>query len=804
MGRDAERAQRRGVKLTKVSDLPARWNGSDAGHRGPLEVAQEKSGQTAPGEEAVMEKVEKRYIARIETNIKGVTSHVLGPKVLVKGPNGSGKSSLVDTFSIVTTGQARSPGIGKGLEIKARGSADGRPAFITAETSDGEVLSWPSADSDTGLSISTWDVLYGAPEALQHAILSAMEQEIPAKLEPIEDLRSRLSPLVPQAYAARMESDVLEAVQGGTLVACLDAAKAVIDAKLKQVRAKLRAAKSAQAESNEPLSPEELDLLERVGKCGIKSYDTEYLEPLKMLTIANGRALRDELAGLKERLGTLDAQTDFEALRQELQEIERGSRARTLGEAYGINVMLQSALVDAGSIKCPCCGGVASREQIAGHGLAIEQRLTALSSRQASIRAQFFEHDELTRSIEQKESALTIAREVAKMAIDLLALAPDGDERRSIMQGLERRRSARQLSSDAYDDEIRITRDEQFLVTMQGAVQAVSARVVQGAGETPDGLNLLDLAAARVNRLLPPSIRVTFEMAGDHGCTTRVSIGGRPPTAFRLLGGAERALAGAAIASSFMSGPCKSLVIDEVWLLRPAVTSLLSLLDQAVDSPYGPGQVIVSVAEYGGTVPEGWTVIDLGPVRIPKAPSAEDAPVQALLVGDPPDPSDPFFTQEVVQVASQEVEQAPADPMDLESIDETTPIPPPPPARPEPPVADEDSPLSVYSPEMEAMLRDVKRIGSIQREEGQDPVPLFWLGLHKRLSQAGKDRLKQASDPANPLPKGTLGVALVGAKRSPRIVSLYGAVVQDASVSPDAKKLITDCALVHFTSIVSK
>jgi len=810
--------------MTSVADLPIGWSGEDAGHRGTREVAQE---------EVIME---KRYVTRLETNIKGVADYPLGRKVIVRGQNGSGKSSFVDAFSLVTTGQARSPGLGKGAEVKSKGSSDARPAYVTAETSDGEVITWPSVEPSSSIAISTWDILYGKPEALQTAILSALDQDDEKKVSPIEELRKRIKPLVPAVYHERFERDVLSITSGDTFSSALESIKSTIDVQLRRVRAQIREAKAAYENRVVPLSDDEesfyttlhIGNMWSTSLSSLYAYESDALEEERDSLIVRGRALRRELDALKEEATHANNPGDDLTDEEELAKLKRGQLI--LADAYGLNQQLQASANGRAEGKCACCGIISSIAGITEHGAFIANKLAQVNTRVAELSAGTPGQVTLELDIMRTEGELNRIRATAQAVIRLMACAPDAISRREHMVSLEHRHAAGRVPEEDGSAIVERERSEQFFSLAQGVVQGVASQAVKGGKETPDGLNLLALASARVNRLLPPSIRVTIETVGSHGCAAFASIGGKPPVPFRLLGGAERALVGSAIASSFVSGPCHALVIDEVWLLRPAVTSLLSLLDQAVEMPHGPSQVILAVAEYSGTVPEGWTVIDLNPVKAsPKvksdpapnptsdpmldpmadensmsdenpmpdtmgnsgdeeaAPAEEEVSCFTDPYGNPVsvDPDDPFFSEDTVA---------------LESITSSTPIPLPPPVE-----TKEGGEEIVYTAEMTAELEKITRIGSITRKEGQGPVPLFWLGLHKRLSRLGRERLKQAdTDLSNPLPSGTLGVALVGAKRTPKIVSLHGLIVQEATLEGPVKKIVGECALVHFVSIVSR
>lgn len=705
-------------------------------------VEAEKQGTTAEQYRHAQEQQKKRrvrmeqrvYVRRLSTNVKRQFDVELGPKVLLVGDNGAGKSSLVDSYSLVTTGEARSEGLGKGRDVASSGSCTAEKAKIEATMSNGDIISWPTEDASraTNVYMLAWKALYGDPKGLQALIMRAGTPRTGQGW--VDAVREQLDQQVPAAFADEADR-LFQSVVGriGAQVGVTDAVGALIEETAREIRGLTAAASAVNTTRVEPLTETEeseraryalvaqiasnFDVAEKIVKLGIEASRVE-------ATIASNQ---QEYEQQYERCqagqsGTLRTQ----------QSVLRG-----LLEAGERLLDYLKDRPDDKPLRCFCCGGatttVAVRDQVRGR----------LSAAVAQVEQQLAEADEAL------EGLGVIARQIADGGRWLELYRAQLDQLRSVenvpltpaaMANRYRELEARKAASGA------APAMQQVVATMGNRKQALEAikqglqRISAALAEAP-----LVLVGTRTNYLLPARIRVSIAMLGGRsgGCAIQVSVDGGAYHPFRLLGGAERATVAMAFSAALgdLGGDdpngVRTAIIDEVWLRRRAAGDLLSLIDHAMENESGPSQVIVSVAEYDGAVPEGWTVVNLDQG-------------DGLVASTPAAPGD----------------AAPSD-SDKRTKAEKNPKTPAPSGDP------------------------VELLGYLERP-GRDSAPVYWLGVCHRFTQAAQLRLLSAPDRVEAM----LGIALSGKDGSQlKTVTYSGGVVYPASCSPQDNLVLLQMAL---------
>ena len=711
---------------------------------------------------------ERRHVTHITTNLKRDADHDLGAKVLVVGENGAGKSGLVDAFSLVTTGQGRSRGIGKGKELADCGGWDGNRVEVTAELSDGQTLSWPSPRSFEGedASVRAIDALYSAPKALQSLILSRFALDGIGDQESAQDvwalLKKKVTQHVPEAYTKTLDSlvDVTQTSNGeaADLPSALAKLTTLIDQNRRSVAHEIKQLEGTEAV--EPLSVEKSNRIKQLVALQEQVPDFD-ARGLRKTLLVQSKHLEKALTELKEDIGQSRAAASQEAERIAPQQ-RRLDLLSTVVPTIDAYLSYFDGWPDDRTFPCPIDGSQVTMSTLRARKSMLTQAIEELGE-------MLKVHDVLVRTIDDKQHSYAASVQqltgYSELITQLENVWPmdDGTVPGDLEAELGDLRERRTLGARYMDSRVKIvdlTKRKQELSALLQAAQKTSAT------ETS---NVLDIATARVNRLLPTHIRVQIEKVGSMGagCSLSTKINEKRWVPFRLLGGAERALIGAAVASAFGSKggtSIDSLIIDDVWLSRPSTTTLISLIDQALAEPYGPSQAILSVVEYQGRIPDDWTVVKLSRELEQEVTSDEEVggeeagPVQVTTVADKPGDvptTNPFGGLFNVQ-------QPPNAPQEASLPDDVRPLPPLPPELPD----------------------GLEYMGVFERDAGQS-VPVYWLGHFARFMT--KSRQEMSNLPTELQTDGVLGIATSGAKHQLKVVTLHNNAVVLTEVSHDEK-----------------
>jgi len=695
----------------------------------------------------------RRHVAHITTNLKRNTDHDMSAKVLLIGENGAGKSGLVDAFSLVTTGLGRSRGVGKGKELAAYGGWDGNQVEVEAELSNGQVLSWPSSTSFEGedVSVRAIDALYGTPRSLQSLILSRFTLDGIGDQTDAQDvwslLEEKVTPHVPNALKETLNG-LLALAQNGTKASDLPGALArlstVITQNSRNISSEIKRFENVTMVVS--LSGDEEERVDKLTELRALVENFDVQGELELLSSQAAR-LDVELEALK-----VDIVQSQEAASQESERIIPQRRRLDLLSTVvpTINAYLAyfNGKPEDWTFPCPIDGSQVSMKALRARGELLDQAITELND---LLKV----HDVLERTIVDKQRSLSISTqrlEGYQARIKQLkgAWTRDGTHTPADLDEELNRLCEQRSLADHYvascEKITDLTKRKQELTALSQAAQKTSA------AETS---NVLDIATARVNRLLPPRIRVRIEKVGamGAGCSLETKVDENRWVPYRLLGGAERALVSAAVASAFGStggASIDSLIIDDVWLSRPSTTTLISLIDQALAEPYGPSQAILSVVEYQGRVPDDWTVIKLDKGDTRDGATAETVP-PAPVTSTADDPDDvPINNPFGVLFGRDQTPDEPAQ--------DTLPIPPVPPELPE----------------------GLEYMGMFERDTGQK-VPVYWMGHFTRFTSRSRQVLGKL--PVELRTNGTLGIATSGAKSTLKSTVLYDGVTTEIKPS---------------------
>ena len=704
MGRDKIEAERHNIDLDKTWDLP----GAQERMQGKMELDERK---------------EKRYVIRLETNIKRRANIELGRKILVIGKNGTGKSAFVDAYSLAVTGVGQSTGVGRGKIVRDSGSVDDGPAYVETTLSDGEVVRWPdntTGGSDAGLVADK--AILGDDKRLQSFLINSLSDLDPRDENQswTDELMQRSEGHVPEVF----RGDLVKLIEESDAFS-VDSLIGFADEKMQKINANLSSLEPT-SEATGPLTEDEIEegkklesVIDWVGDEDVETRLNEYAEEgIKLREMIPG--LEQQLSSAKEKYATVKGSYEklqstydlLSSLQRSIEQLNRWTEGRD----------------PESKLSCPCCGqGMTVQD---GH-----RREEEIERVIEHVNDQLSESSKPLDDVDNCESALVDAREnLEALTYRVRTLAEyrevDPHERFTVLA----ERHVKHKTAKTYDKEFsRLTDERMTLDALRKGLQKIRSDMSD---------DFMIIAANRINKLLPSRIRTKIEKSGSlgHGCRVVVSVEGGPHRPFGMLGGAEKALVRSAFASAFVpkgSDNVIALIIDEVWLDRPRTTDLIGLVDQAVESATGPSQVVLSVVEYGGRLPEDWTIVRLDS-ESPEALKAPSAPADET----PPRENGDLFSH-------------PSD----RDIPSSIPEPPP--------------------PEESKTNGTPKLIGTLNRED--KPIPVYYLGSFARFTEKAKQSIRDV--PEENKVQGMIGVALSGKSNTMKFVSLYDQYARGANIT---------------------
>ena len=111
-----------------------------------------------------------RYVRRVESNIKGVTSPIdLWPKTLILGKNGSGKSAITAAVELALTGRVSDvtgrAEVAREADLLALAPGRSGKLFARVTLSDGEVASWATEGTSESATRGTHSLPQGVNKA---------------------------------------------------------------------------------------------------------------------------------------------------------------------------------------------------------------------------------------------------------------------------------------------------------------------------------------------------------------------------------------------------------------------------------------------------------------------------------------------------------------------------------------------------------------------------------------------------------------------------------------------------------------
>jgi hypothetical protein len=554
--------------------------------------------------------MEKIFVKSLTTNLKGVGSVELGPKVLVVGGTRTGKSGLVDALSILVTGSARTEGLGKRPEVLAGLVPGGEPLTIEAVLSDGQGVQWTPKGKPLGSLVSgaVWDILYGDPKRVAAAVVSAVPE---VGGGPLEALFGQVSTELPRALhqpLADLFGQVLRDFSGGYAAAI----KMLQDHLRSEMAAATKAVKvvEAQTEQTPPLSDADRALLAVLTRLAQHAPDFD-LAALRTRLIGQSTQATGVKAGAEQVLaGDAQGAQVFE----QLSNLALGiGTAREIAVAAGVAELL-----------CPCCGQHARVEMLSARYDQIQAELRRLSDgctarRQAE--AQRLAADRVLADIQQ--AAVTAQQVLTGTGLTLDAATPQ------VLRDRHKALSERDRMAQAAPVVRAVTRsvavENDVLSAIGKALSKVQVGLAKRARETVE---------MRVNRALPPDVRFTLDEQGETGLAPMIKWSETAPVHFRALSGSERATVAMAI-SGALSGEADSLrlaVVDDVGLDQDMLRVLVPAAEGALAQDHGPTQVVITTLVWSGKYPDGWTVVELGKKRVVEPRGLEAAkPVVATL-----------------------------------------------------------------------------------------------------------------------------------------------------------------------------
>lgn len=551
------------------------------------------------------------YFKRIESNIKKVAEYELTPCTVVVGKSGQGKSAIVDSYSLVLSGEAKTPGLGKKVGHLNATLPEGEEALrvvgvldddsAVEVTQQGAALGYRcTLQSDLRLvghdyAAAVESLLLGQSSRLAKTIIEASGHKI-AWHRIASELPERLSGLLLDMFHAADVS--VKTDSNGLPVGSQEFPAAQVTKALESAKSKLRNVtkdtKDAQrVTANSPEEPSAAELKE------LKELEALQLSLMHLPTDtaraqAELQSTISQIASYRESLDALPEYSDTD-----IEEARHNSGLLIMLRETIDEVLAVAALQ---AVHCPLCGkatDVAELQQrhkqiVATHSELVEWLSTAVSVQDS--RQRFTAN---INRLDKRESQLTelLTQGTVSQRVDHNRIAE-----------IKEKVATWEVAKSALSRLPRLEKQCEDLEQIKKALQGQLDQAVVDAVSTIE---------RRVNKFLPTKYRAKIATDGQ---SIGMSLDGTsgPFHDYRALSKAQRTLLGVALAAATIpedAPPVRALVIDEVPMDTATAKVMLKAIASHIAQPGGFSQALVSLVSLTGKEPEGWTKISVDPVK---------------------------------------------------------------------------------------------------------------------------------------------------------------------------------------------
>lgn len=551
------------------------------------------------------------FVSRIRSNIREGCDHELTTCTAIVGKNGSGKTTVIDAVALVTTGEARSSGLGKDARTLDVLKPDGAEKLeVRAQLSDGAVVDWELAGSkkawrhshgDEHLPVAAFhadaiqSMLLGDPKRIRQAIIDASGLSIPlhkiTQSLPADDKSARRLVEILLEHRAKLTLD-----DSGVPLGSQEIDTELLAEALKTINKKRR-----------ELSKEvkELDRTKSMGAYPLMQDEVEELEKLEQAIQAEAylpgspqQAAERINAATQKKLAT-------EEQLKNVMPFEESVVAGVLDQIESIENICKvqkdvyKQVEAAGLDRCNCvvCGaeGVALSDLATKHAEANTQ-LAALKDWVEVAQKHIKNRRSLTNALQGIEEELKRLHEIATQA----HLSNGAD--RSRYETLRNRKNQAIAATAAIQRFPHAQAEKRVFDGLKDVLDQQLENSVHSA---------VSVIEKRINKFLPKNMRARISDDGQH---IGVSKSTGPYVDYRALSGAQRAMTMVAFASATIphnAPPIRLLVIDEVWLDSTTARALMKAVTTSVSSGGGFSQALICLVSWNGQAPAGWTLIQL-------------------------------------------------------------------------------------------------------------------------------------------------------------------------------------------------
>ena len=553
----------------------------------------------------------RTHITEVETNIKVGAKVALGPRTLILGRNRSGKSTIVNAIEAAGSGRvsdvAGRSTLAKDSDLSMLSSEE--TIFASAKLSDGTTSGWRLVKGHraqrTGAAIAfplrdAREALLGEPDKARRWIL---QNGGGIDWDDVEAL-------IPDTLHAKLRSIVWDSTEAEDTPARLAQA---IDASKQRVR---EANAKAKAKPTAPSAPPPTEAEMQAAEALVASF--------------TAKGDRDRLTEVREQINTITS----EILILEREESESQKDLASVPTTAPVSEIARAALVvvealaKARATQCAICGGKAepatliTRAKYARDRLDGSLKADALRGKIEDVLARV-QHELTVKKQEYAHLAEDEKRLVASLGVagDIDPEIDPAQAHRQLSE-MQTLRAAWKLARQGETESLQAEQDALAWGQLSSALSDALGKLVERARAAFE---------ARVQAFLPKGWRFGVDLLDGDREVLRVGL--RESRQLRAaLSGAEWATVTAALALATAPGGDGPVVIAPEERAFDADT--LSDVLQSFGS-VDTAQVVITSPVAPSTVPEGWTVVQVGSERVKVAkPTAKKEPA-------PPPPPPP-------------------------------------------------------------------------------------------------------------------------------------------------------------------
>lgn len=540
------------------------------------------------------------HVKKIKTNIKYDREVDFSPLTIVSGANASGKTGLLESYSLVLTGEsARFGKDGKKALAATVFSQEGesREASIIAQLDDGSTATWTCSGTPEKSSRPKWDTPAAASivrgnglEAIRDGgakltdWLVQIAGDEPTEEKTHKDMMVFLAAVDHLTWLALWNKDPKDRFNPSAL----SSVRRDADKKKRSHSAVLKEIATAREGNLAPLRPEEkVELASLNTKLNFEVSGSQQ-EPTEIY---------DELQGVLE---TLEA--------KELAPI------RLTVDMQSLFAQFRTFLTVAGKdkMRCPCC-----KESV----LTVKQ----LSERIEALGATLAKNEQSYNLVKElSEKAVALRLEMRKPSSQISSKPITKEELERLNELKLRQAEFDRLSALVTQEQV----IKQEIDSIKRVIEIIDKLRQQYAAKGADILQKLS------SRVLPKGMTIECKLQKGNYTLGLERRGFWFPIS--TLSGAESAMVLAAVEASVCANkdtPIRCLVIDDVWFDRKTLIDLVKALTPHVGEDKALTQVIINCVEWRGKDPKGWTRVDLDAML--KAEIEQEDTEAAQEVGEP-------------------------------------------------------------------------------------------------------------------------------------------------------------------------